>query len=152
MPIGRFAPSPSAGLPVGNLMPAFPGDGGRLVRARWSMRHGREEATRRATRLGRWVAVGLMIAPFVLAVVTKLPAPVLIVLPLLGAVVFILGEWERLKEFARARATGTGFGFRPGSGPGPGPGPDRGPAAPLPPQDGVVEATGSSRVVDERGP
>ncbi len=52
------------GLGIFNLLPAFPMDGGRVLRAWWSVRHGRTVATLRALRVGRgfgwaFVALGL---------------------------------------------------------------------------------------------
>jgi Zn-dependent protease len=112
---------------LGNLLPAFPMDGGRIVRALMSMKIGRAAATRKAARLGRFVAVSLVAAPFVAATATSVPAPYFIAAPVLGGSVFLLGEWERLKEAA----------FRP---------PPRREAPP--PEQGVVETTATSRVVD----
>lgn len=42
-----------------NLLPCFPMDGGRIYRAWMMKRVGRLEATRKAVRLGRWLAIGL---------------------------------------------------------------------------------------------
>jgi Zn-dependent protease len=44
-------------LALFNLIPCFPMDGGRIFRALMAPRVGRLEATRRAVKLGRWLAV-----------------------------------------------------------------------------------------------
>lgn len=51
-------------LVVFNMVPAFPMDGGRVLRALLSMKFGREAATRWAARLGHVLAIGFLIFGF----------------------------------------------------------------------------------------
>ena len=47
-----------------NLVPAFPMDGGRILRALLSLKLGHLPATRVAARIGRWIAALTLVAPF----------------------------------------------------------------------------------------
>ncbi len=49
----------NAGLAIFNLLPCFPMDGGRVLRALLTPRWGRLEATRRAVKVGGWLALAL---------------------------------------------------------------------------------------------
>jgi Zn-dependent protease len=118
-----------------NLVPAFPMDGGRILRAVLSTRVGHLPATRLAVRIGRVLALLALLAP--------LAAPAFgwsvwqsLVLPVLGLFIFMLGEIE-LK-----RAEAGELLARMGAAMGAGQGPSR-------PEPIEVEAT--ARVVDGPG-
>ena len=49
----------NAMLALFNLLPCFPMDGGRVLRAALTTRHGRLEATRRAVKVGGWIAIAM---------------------------------------------------------------------------------------------
>ncbi|GIW97108.1 MAG: hypothetical protein KatS3mg111_0441 [Pirellulaceae bacterium] len=109
--VGRAAPGLGAGtdfleqviaanivLVVFNLLPAFPMDGGRVLRAFLAMRMGQLRATQIAARVGRWMALifflmGLIYGHFILL--------------LIAAFVFFAGTAEllnvRMREIARAQ-------------------------------------------------
>lgn len=67
VPDVRFAPLLqiigylNAALFIFNLIPCFPMDGGRILRAALSARRGRLESTRIAVKLGGWIALGLAV-------------------------------------------------------------------------------------------
>ena len=72
-----------------NLFPAFPMDGGRMLRALISARLGFMEATRVAVWIGRFLALGLISGPLIFAF-----HPVSFTLPVIGVVLFVLGNRE----------------------------------------------------------
>ena len=76
-----------------NLIPAFPMDGGRILRALLSVRFGHLPATRLAARIGRWIAGLALLAPL-LAPTFGWTFWQAAVFPVLGLFVFILGEIE----------------------------------------------------------
>ncbi len=126
-----------------NLIPAFPMDGGRILRALLWTRIGRLRATRIASRIGMWFSVALILAPFFMDEAIRW------VLPLLGITLMLAGLKERLLVEAREGLFRmTSFGAPPdGAG---APGGDAGPARDdlgLS-DDGVIDVTGRSRVVD----
>jgi Zn-dependent protease len=126
-------------LGVLNLIPAFPMDGGRILRALLSVRFGHLRATRIAARIGRWIAALALVVPFF--------APALgmsfwqsLVFPILGVFVFVLGEIE-LKQAEALDLVGkmhSMAGRRPEAPGGP---PGGGPT--------VIDVEASSRVIDD---
>ena len=84
-------------LALFNLIPAFPMDGGRVYRAWAQRRHGRVVATRKAARLGQWLAVGFGVWGLVAG------NPVLV---LVAAFVFFAARRERaaVERLAQLRA------------------------------------------------
>ncbi len=90
-PIAALAGKINLGIGVYNLIPCFPMDGGRILRALWSRRRGVEQATKAAVRLGRVLLVLLV------------PLAVLVgAWPVLAAVVplWLMGSSE-LREVSR---------------------------------------------------
>lgn len=78
-----------------NLLPAFPMDGGRVLRSLLAMRLGNLRATGIAARVGRWMALGFVVLGFY----TLNP-----MLFLIAAFVFIAGTAELLSVKAREMA------------------------------------------------
>ncbi len=93
-------------LGVFNLLPAFPMDGGRVLRAWWTPRFGALRATLRAVSVGKWIALalglfGLFSGHFMLILV--------------AGFVWLMGRSERfaaLRAHAHGRPVG-GFEARP---------------------------------------
>jgi Zn-dependent protease len=125
----------NAALGALNLVPAFPMDGGRVLRALLSTKLGHLPATRIAARIGRWIAALTLLVPFV--------APSFgwtfwqaLAFPIVGLFVFVLGELE-LKQaeaaemIARmsAAARGAGAPGQPGN---------------------VIDVEATSRVLEDR--
>ena len=75
----------NVGLALFNLLPAFPMDGGRVLRALLAKRVGMLEATRRAARVGRWLAALMAIAGVLLG------RPMLL---FIAAFVYVAGSQE----------------------------------------------------------
>jgi Zn-dependent protease len=111
-------------LGIFNLLPAFPMDGGRLLRACLTTRHGYLVGTRKAARVGRWVALGLGI----IGVLT-------FNLLLIAVAVFVWFSGRREEAVVSARYGRPGlwnlFGFVPR--------PPRQPPPPPPGQPGVID-------------
>jgi len=98
-------------LGIFNLLPAFPMDGGRLLRAYLATKRGYLEATYIAARIGRWIAAGMV----VLSLVTLFRPdmrwnPWLI---LIAAFIYVSGKREEMAVAARHAARGLWglFGF-----------------------------------------
>jgi Zn-dependent protease len=86
----------NAFLGVLNLAPAFPMDGGRMLRALLSIRLGHARATAIALNLGRLLAAGLILSPLVLGFEGVAP-----ILPVVGIVLLALGEAEARRAAVR---------------------------------------------------
>lgn len=115
-------------LAVFNLLPAFPMDGGRILRAWLARRQGLVEATRRAAKVGRWVALGM-------AIVGIAEGPFLLIF--IALFVYVAGKQEEWAVRLRyAQAPVVDLGPRPGQAGGPG---TRGSAAPRPLDRRVVD-------------
>jgi len=100
------------GLGIFNLLPAFPMDGGRVLRAFLTTRVGYLEATHRAARVGRWVA-GLMAVVAVAAIFEpKIPVSPIMLL-LVAGFVYVSGKQEEMAVAARHATSGLWrfFGF-----------------------------------------
>ncbi|MEZ6197812.1 MAG: M50 family metallopeptidase [Planctomycetota bacterium] len=137
-----------------NLIPAFPMDGGRILRGLMALQRGRLEATRLATRLGLWFALAFLFAPMFLE------GRHWWVMPVIGVYLIFSGLKERLVVEAREGILGGAGGTSGGRprvrifGLGPprsraGGDEDRRPDAPPSPGD-VIDVSGHSRRLDER--
>ncbi|RMF41151.1 MAG: site-2 protease family protein [Planctomycetota bacterium] len=120
--VGRAAPGVGIGtdfieqliaanifLVVFNLLPAFPMDGGRVLRGFLAMRMGQYRATQIAARVGRWMALGFAILSLVSGH---------LILLLIAAFIFFAGTAEllnvRMREIARQQqAAQAMWGTRP---------------------------------------
>jgi Zn-dependent protease len=126
----------TANLALGalNLIPVFPMDGGRVLRAVLSSRLGHLPATRIAARIGRWVAALTLLAPFVGPSFgwTFLQS---LALPIVGLFVFVLGEIELKQAEAAELLSRMGAAAR---------------ASGAPVQRDVIDVEATSRVVEDR--
>lgn len=86
-----------------NLVPAFPMDGGRVLRAGLAVRRSYLEATEIATRVGRWIALAMVIALTVRFGVLGFLLSILV-----AGFVWVVGTKELLA--VRMRHTGSPFG------------------------------------------
>lgn len=123
-------------LGVLNLVPAFPMDGGRILRGMLARRSGLLQATRAACRLGIVLAVGMILAPFLNS------APWTWTLPFVGIFLIWSGLRERLVIEAREGVRRMEQMLRQSAG-------ARHPDARPEHDDRVIDVRGSSRVVDE---
>ncbi len=123
-------------LGVSNLLPAFPMDGGRLLRAWFARSTDWVSATEKAVRIGRWVALSLSILAVSLMFFSRQSLCVVLVFT---AFIWISGGWELMS--VRVRHGQTPFG------PGPGFDPSRYAQAEAsqPAAEPEREATGSAR-------
>ncbi len=81
-----------------NLLPAFPMDGGRLLRAYLATKRGYLEATRIAARVGRWIAAGLA----AISIGTLFgPGPWMWWLLLIAGFIYVSGKQEEMAVAAR---------------------------------------------------
>lgn len=101
-------------LGVFNLLPAFPMDGGRILRALLGLRYDWLEATERAVRVGRSVAIAAAIIGFFKG---------FLIVPFIAVYVWLMGQKELLTMRAK-KLGGGGFSFanfanftRPGANP-----------------------------------
>ncbi len=96
-----------------NLLPAFPMDGGRLLRAWFARKGDWVSATERAVRVGRWVASGMLVYSL-LSMVSPLPG-FSCALPLIAIFVWFAGGRElmavRMKHGLSPFAGLRGFSF-----------------------------------------
>lgn len=81
-----------------NMLPAFPMDGGRVVRSLLAMRTSHLRATEIAARLGRWMSIGFVLWGLINGQLELL---------LVGLFVFLAGTGELLEARRRAMATGS---------------------------------------------
>lgn len=84
----------NAGIALFNLLPAFPMDGGRLLRAFWVRRIGLRAATVRAVRTGRWMGLLLVGGAVGLWLIDR-SVPVVAVT---GAFIFVVAGREQGKS------------------------------------------------------
>jgi Zn-dependent protease len=95
-------------LGIFNLVPAFPMDGGRILRAFLARKRSYLEATEIAVRVGRYIALAMIFSVFI--------PPMTCSLPIIG--VYIM--WTGMRELWSVRLRHAGGGaspFRPGAGP-----------------------------------
>ncbi len=85
-------------LVVFNMLPAFPMDGGRVLRSLLAMRQGNLRATEVAAKVGRWMAV-----IFAIAAIALWELPLLLV----AGFVYVAGSAELMQVRLRSAAGGT---------------------------------------------
>lgn len=85
-------------LVVFNMLPAFPMDGGRVLRSLLAMRQGNLRATEMAAKVGRWMAV-----MFAIAAIALWELPLLLV----AGFVYVAGSAELMQVRLRSAAGGS---------------------------------------------
>jgi Zn-dependent protease len=134
-----------------NLLPFFPMDGGRALRALLALRIGHLEATRIACRIGFLAALLLLFQPL------YMPRHPIWVLPIVGIFLFWTGLIERLRAEGQALLAGGRGGFVRtwtfGAPPGAMGGPrmeDKDEPPPQPASGTVIDTQGESRFLDKK--
>jgi Zn-dependent protease len=129
-----------------NLLPAFPMDGGRVLRAYLARKRGFLEATHQAARVGRWIAGGMAVLAIAALFNEKIVVnPVLLLL--VAGFVYVSGKQEEMSVAARHAARGFWnlFGYGEQT-----PGPRRSPGADERPRGDVIDVEGTARRADDR--
>lgn len=131
-------------LGIFNLLPAFPMDGGRVLRAYFTARVGFLEATHRAARVGRWVSGGMAI--FGCSLIFNGAVFNGFILLLIAGYMYVAGKREEMMVAVQHAARGFGpmFGFGE---PPPGAQSERGPRA----NDAPPEPQTHGDVIDVEG-
>ncbi len=122
-----------------NLLPAFPMDGGRVLRAWLARTRGWVRATEIAARVGRWAAVAMILAPVLLRPLPGSLRAMAWSLPLVGLFVLVAGVQELVVVRLRHAGARRSQPFEPFE-------PAQASASPPPPEpDGPDEAGGARR-------
>jgi len=126
-----------------NLLPAFPMDGGRILRALLWLSMGKLAATRIACRLGIWCAIGLFVSPFFVTGVQWW------ILPLVGLTLFLANVRERVMVEASEGVARMSMAFSMGTESAQAQAQSRAQPASQE-EDDIIEVKGTSRVIDDK--